>query len=122
MTLYEKVGEIESPDMSSVTSSQQAQKKHSKSNSSSESETSSRIASPLDSARLFINKRVAKKFVGDIFYGTVIDCYEASSEHSKKKATSSNVSIHKSTVWRIRFDDGDEEYFTKDDLIEALKL
>mmetsp|Transcript_26429 Transcript_26429/g.78170 ORF Transcript_26429/g.78170 Transcript_26429/m.78170 type:complete len:168 (-) Transcript_26429:117-620(-) len=79
---------------------------------------------PLESARLFVNKRIAKRFgkVGDTFFGTVIDCYEASSETSCDLSKKDDGSVHSSTLWRIRFDDGDEEYFTKDDLNSALRL
>ena len=54
----------------------------------------------------FIRQRVAKDFDGENFYGTVME-YDDSDEPA---------------FWHVQYDDGDEEDYSKKDLIQALKL
>ena len=53
--------------------------------------------------RLYLGRRVAKFFAGKIFLGTVIGC-------------------RKGDLWKIYYDDGDEEEYNLADLIRYLKL
>ena len=54
----------------------------------------------------FVRQRIAKDFDGETYYGTVME-YDDSEEPA---------------FWHIQYDDGDEEDYAKNDLIQALKL
>jgi hypothetical protein len=55
---------------------------------------------------IFINRRVAKDFDGQTYYGTVV-AYDDSEEPA---------------FWKVDYDDGDQEDYAKKDLIKGLKL